>query len=77
MLYAPDYVVNAGGVISAALDYLGTGGFDDEVRKIGPRLERIFDQAQASGRLEVEVADDLVSQRIAAKATEAQAAKTP
>lgn len=77
VLYAPDYVVNAGGVISAALDYLGTGGFDDEVRKIGPRLERIFDQAQASGRLEVEVADDLVSQRIAAKATEAQAAKTP
>lgn len=63
VLYAPDYVVNAGGVISAAYDYLGNDGFADKVREIGPRLERIFDEAQRSGEPESAVADAL-AQRV-------------
>lgn len=64
VLYAPDYIVNAGGVISAALDYLGSDGFADKVREIGPRLERIFDEAQRTGELESDIADALVRQRL-------------
>ena len=64
VLYAPDYVVNAGGVISAGLDYLGSDGFADKVREIGPRLESIFDEAQRTGELESDVADALVRQRL-------------
>ena len=57
ILYAPDYVINAGGVISAGLEYLGGDGFESKVREIGPRLVRIFDEAQASGSTEADVAD--------------------
>ena len=57
ILYAPDYVINAGGVISAGLEYLASDGFESKVREIGPRLMRIFDEAQASGRPEAEVAE--------------------
>ena len=65
VLYAPDYVINAGGVISAGLEYLGRGGVEREIREIGPRLQRIFDVATASGRPEAQVADALARQRLA------------
>ena len=57
ILYAPDYVINAGGVISAGLEYLGNDGFESKVGEIGPRLAQIFDEAQATGKMEAEVAD--------------------
>ena len=57
ILYAPDYVINAGGVISAGLEYLGNDGFESKVGEIGPRLARIFDETQATGKMEAEVAD--------------------
>ena len=57
ILYAPDYVINAGGVISAGLEYLGNDGFESKVAEIGPRLARIFDETQATDKTEAEVAD--------------------
>lgn len=55
--YAPDYVINAGGVISAGLEYLGQDGFEQKVLEIGPRLARIFDESNASGEPESVVAE--------------------
>ena len=69
ILYAPDYIINAGGVISAGLEYLGRDGFDERVRGIGRRLERIFDEAQATGQSEAKVAENM-TQRVLASATE-------
>ena len=57
ILYAPDYVINAGGVISAGLEYLGLDGFEDKVRGIGRRLERIFAESVATGMPESAVAE--------------------
>lgn len=52
IVWAPDFVVNAGGAIYAAtVDILG-GAVEDavaEVQRIGPRLTRIFDEADALG----------------------------
>lgn len=67
VLYAPDYVVNAGGVISAAFDYLGSDGFADKVREIGPRLERILDEAQRTGEPESAVADAMAQRALRAQ----------
>ena len=57
--YAPDYVINAGGVISAGLEYLGQDGFEGKVQEIGPRLAHIFDESDATGEPESVVADAL------------------
>ena len=62
ILYAPDYVINAGGIINVAHEYLGNGD-DDEVRadveKIPQRLESIFATAEASGKPTNIVANEL------------------
>jgi leucine dehydrogenase len=66
VLYAPDYVINAGGVISVAGEYLGAG--EDWVRSrmdaIPGRLQRIFAEAESSGRTTDEVAEHLALQVI-------------
>lgn len=60
--YAPDYVVNAGGIINVAAEYLGES--EQEVRgrvmKIGPRTAAILEQAAESG-----VSPSLVADRMA------------
>ena len=63
--YAPDYVINAGGVISAGLEYLGRDGFERKVQDIGRRLARIFDRADASGESEARVADAMAQEVLA------------
>lgn len=68
ILYAPDYVINAGGVISAGLEYLGRPGFEQAVLGIGTRLARIFDESAASGEPESVVADAMARQVLAAQA---------
>lgn len=68
ILYAPDYVTNAGGVIAAGLQYLWmikppTTAFPthqiilDRVAKIGVTLEQIFARADAAGLNTAVVAD--------------------
>ena len=69
ILYAPDYVINAGGVISAGLEYLGKGGYDDKLRGIGKRLERIFDVARESGATEADVAEAMAREALRNAAT--------
>ena len=68
ILYAPDYVINAGGIINVASEYYGDADDDtvmDRVAEIGPRLYGIFEEAAASGRPTNEVADALASKIIA------------
>ncbi len=60
ILYAPDYVINGGGIINVACEYYGD--VDDQgvmnlVAEIGPRLKRVFEEAARSGKPTNEVAD--------------------
>ena len=60
ILYCPDYVINAGGIINVAREYEGSA--DDaevmrQVAEIGPRLTRIFEESAESGRPTNEIAD--------------------
>ncbi|MEO1201987.1 MAG: Glu/Leu/Phe/Val dehydrogenase dimerization domain-containing protein [Pseudomonadota bacterium] len=60
ILFAPDYVINAGGIINVACEYYGDvddAGVMQLVREIGPRLERIFDEAAERGEPSNVVAD--------------------
>ena len=60
ILYAPDYVINAGGIINVAAEYLGTTDEDDviaQIEAIGPRLLKIFQQAATTGRPTNVIAD--------------------
>lgn len=71
ILYAPDYVINAGGIISVALEYLarreGSAGGVNEVRKrialIPGRLEQIWRESDSSGQSPDQVAD-LMAQKL-------------
>lgn len=69
ILYAPDYVINAGGIISVAREYQG-GATSAEVRveieKIPARLTEIFERARREGRPTSAVADQMAIERLAA-----------
>lgn len=60
ILYAPDYVINGGGIINVASEFYG-GEDDAEVMRrvaaIGPRLSGIFQESASSGRPTNEIAD--------------------
>ena len=72
VLYAPDYVINAGGIISVATEYLarrdGRHGDVAEVRalieQIPVRLETIWQESAASGVTADVVADRMAQQLI-------------
>lgn len=74
ILYAPDYVANAGGIINVAAEYLGCDQDEvlGQVRKIPERLAAVMDRAAATGRPPAQVADamarDLISSVKAAQA---------
>jgi len=75
ILYAPDYVINAGGVISVAREHLGQSSVDQvraEVGRIPARLEEIFAEADAAERPTNVVADEL-ARRIVANAVDTDA----
>ncbi|MDX1482132.1 MAG: Glu/Leu/Phe/Val dehydrogenase dimerization domain-containing protein [Woeseiaceae bacterium] len=60
VLYAPDYVINAGGIINVASEYYGDADDDEVLRRvseIGPRLYGIFQEAKSTGRPTNVVAD--------------------
>lgn len=62
ILYAPDYVINAGGIINVALEYLGQGDRAEVEARIGQipdRLRTIWTTSKASGRPAALVADDM------------------
>lgn len=69
ILYAPDYVINAGGIISVAGEYYGTSSEEQvraDVGRIKDRLQTIFDEARATGRPTNELADELARRLVAA-----------
>ncbi len=69
ILYAPDYVINGGGIINVACEYAGDvddAGVDKLVEAIGPRLTAIFEEAHASGKPTNIIADAQARNIIAA-----------
>ena len=69
ILYAPDYVINGGGIINVACEYAGDvddAEANDLVAKIGPRLTKIFEEASASGEPTNVIADAHAREIIAA-----------
>ncbi|NBC22093.1 MAG: amino acid dehydrogenase, partial [Gammaproteobacteria bacterium] len=68
ILYAPDYVINAGGVISVAREYLGRSSKEEvraEIGRIPDRLHAIFAEAEDTGRPTNEVADEIARRIVA------------
>lgn len=60
ILYAPDYVINGGGIINVACEYFGDVDDDEvfeQVAAIGPRLTGIFEEAAQSGKPTNVIAD--------------------
>lgn len=62
VLYAPDYVINAGGIISVGREYLGGASaqsIDAEIRRIPGRLIEIFERSAATNTPTSVVADQM------------------
>jgi leucine dehydrogenase len=67
VLYAPDYVINAGGIISVGREYLGGAtaqSIEDEIHKIPGRLIEIFERSRSSQRPTSDIADEMARERI-------------
>lgn len=72
ILYAPDYVINAGGIIAVALEYLAREGSSrctaEDVRQrielIPGRLSEIWERAEADGLSSDRVADAMAQRLI-------------
>lgn len=65
--YAPDYVVNAGGIISVSAEYLGESqsNVTDRVAEIAPRVAMLLDRAARERRSPAFVADEMAEEIIA------------
>lgn len=61
ILYAPDYVINAGGIISVLRQLLpgDEAEVDRRVDQIPERLNQIWDRSDASGETPAQVADEM------------------
>lgn len=68
ILYAPDYVVNAGGIINVAAEYLGWSQAEAAVRieRTVDRLARVLKHADDFGKAPHAAADHLAREAIAA-----------
>ena len=69
ILYAPDYVINAGGIISVAREYLGQSSEDEvrrEIDRIPERLVDIFREAASASKPTNRIADALARRLVAA-----------
>jgi leucine dehydrogenase len=67
ILYAPDYVINAGGIINVCTEFLGDGDASlvrQRIEGIPVRLEQIWSESQASGRDPASVADAMAQRLI-------------
>jgi leucine dehydrogenase len=67
ILYAPDYVINGGGIIRVAgqIENWSDGDIERRVLAIGPTLTTIFQRATAEGQTTNEIADEMARERIA------------
>jgi len=67
ILYAPDYVINAGGIINVAHEILNLGDEEtvmSEINKISPRLIRIFEESLATGLPTNEIANRMAREKL-------------
>jgi leucine dehydrogenase len=67
ILYAPDYVINAGGIINVASEYLkdsDEAGVKAKIEQIPGRLEQIWTESDATGRNPAAVADAMARRLI-------------
>ncbi len=64
--YAPDYVINAGGIINVCLEYMGQGDraeVEARIHKIPDRLNEVWDESERSGEPASAVAD-MIARRL-------------
>jgi leucine dehydrogenase len=66
ILYAPDYVINAGGLITVYHEYLGTSkeAAFDEAEDIGDRLLTMIERAEDAEMTVLDAADEFAENRI-------------
>ncbi len=67
ILYAPDYVINAGGIINVCTEYLGDGDASlvrQRIEGIPVRLEQIWAESEETGRDPAAVADAMAQRLI-------------
>jgi len=67
ILYAPDYVINAGGIINVTLEYLGQGDRAEvqaRLKQIPGRLETIWAESETTGETAARVADRMAMKLI-------------
>ncbi|HUJ79904.1 MAG TPA: Glu/Leu/Phe/Val dehydrogenase dimerization domain-containing protein [Nitrospiria bacterium] len=70
ILYAPDYVINAGGLINLSFEQSSPEGYDREramrrVREIATTLTRLFQRSRAESAPPFRVADRMVEEQLA------------
>lgn len=68
ILYAPDYVINAGGIISAGREYLGNTSAAEiqaQIARIPARLIDIFTRSADTGQPTGDIADALAREKLA------------
>jgi leucine dehydrogenase len=70
ILYAPDYVINAGGIISVSLEYQGGSEAQvmTDIEGIPARLTEIFERARRENRTTNAVADQMARERLGRRA---------
>ena len=67
VLYAPDYVINAGGIINVGLEYLGQGDeaeVNARIARIPDRLTEVWDESERTGDPTAQVADRIAQRLI-------------
>ena len=67
ILYAPDYVINAGGIINVGLEYLGQGDqaeVNARIARIPDRLIEVWDESDRTGAPAADVADSIARRLI-------------
>jgi leucine dehydrogenase len=67
ILYAPDYVINAGGIINVSTEFLRDGDLDtvrQRIEGIPGRLEAIWQESAETGRNPAQVADAMARRLI-------------
>ncbi len=70
ILYAPDYVINAGGIINVCLEYFGQGDraeVEARIHQIPARLDQVWDESDRTGAPAAVVADR-IAQRLIGRA---------
>ncbi|MDG5759519.1 Glu/Leu/Phe/Val dehydrogenase dimerization domain-containing protein [Natronococcus sp. A-GB1] len=79
ILYAPDYVINAGGLVTVAKDHFG-GTYEEayaEAEAIEGRLRGMIERADEEGTTVLEAAEAYAKERIAGADGEAQSVPRP